>query len=276
MSKRIKICIEKNGLIYNVTSIYLLSDGSFKIDVPYCPYDQGVAMKFPVDYRKRDFYISVNDVVEKFKSTNRPQLTIHASGFVHFSGKGIRSGIYTITGKPKGIGLYSRPLDNPIHSGPTAAVVVWGLDKFEFNSNSGEKIINFREDHFTKRNIQTETDNLTPNTYNLEIFVFPEKMAPGIIKMGNGEVATFQFYNYAEQPGAIFTFPVIRLKNHSSFLGVLPFLTFTNFPFISEYGFQITSPSGLEKSMGSESFFCIKAEYPNFMFPDINETLDYL
>ena len=47
----IRICVEEDGIVYKVTSIHLLKDGSFKGDVPYCNFEEkGVIIKIPVQY----------------------------------------------------------------------------------------------------------------------------------------------------------------------------------------------------------------------------------
>jgi hypothetical protein len=68
-----------------------------------------------------------------FTAENRVKLGYHADGFAQFSseiGGKIISGIDPTTGKPKGLGLRSNPLQTPTWSGPVAAITVWGIDEY--------------------------------------------------------------------------------------------------------------------------------------------------
>ena len=102
-----RICLQEEGVDYKVTSIYLSNDGSFKIDVPYCNIKQdGLIVKVPITSADEE-KIPYDKMIKVVLNSNRPQLSIHASGFVHFSGPGITSGIDPETGKSKGMGLRS-------------------------------------------------------------------------------------------------------------------------------------------------------------------------
>ena len=278
MSKQIRICIEENNIIYKITSIYLLNDGSFKFDVPYCPYDEALVFKHPIKYKPGTSFIKIDSFVQKFKAKNRPQLSIHSSGFVQFSGNNITSGIDK-SGKIKGVGIYTAPLNNPITSGPTLGGSFWGLNKYEVANNLSENDIVIKQDDFIKRIHRDEPigslRNTNFNTYLLEIFVFPEKARNSIWTRNKQEVLTFRFNNYYECPGAIFTFPIIKLINHGSILGIVPFLNNTEFPNKNEFGFNIGGPSGLNKPGQGTKLYMIQLFYPNFL-PEIKEYIDYV
>ena len=258
MTEQIRICIEEKGIIYKVSSIYLLNDGSFKLDVPYCPYDEGFVFKYPIDYSKRKSEIPVSSFSKKFKAQSRPQLSIQASGFIQFSGQGITSGLDEL-GKPKGVGVYSNPLDRPVRSGPTLGATLWGINKYKEAKGLSPKEIILRENDFIKRILRDEPlnspRNTILNTYIIEIFVLTENFGKRIRKTDKGEVLTLDFPQYYECPGAIFTFPIIRLLNHTSFLGILPFIGNTEWPEKSEFGFQIGGPSGPEKIGGTTALY---------------------
>src|SRR3989344_8478038 len=131
----IKIGIKINGKIYRVFSIYLMGDCGFKVDVSsYYKHKKYLIVRSSFDYgggMHKAF------PVQEFFSSNRPQLSIHQSGFVQFSGKKITSGIDSKTGIIKGIGLHSNPLHTPIISGPTFGVQLWGIEE-GFNLSSRE------------------------------------------------------------------------------------------------------------------------------------------
>jgi hypothetical protein len=122
MKDRIRICIKEGKDSYKVTSIYLKSDGSFKLDFPYCEHKEGLLTKLslpPNVYCKKESYVSYEER-ETFLVKNRPQLSVHTSGFVQISGPGIKSGIDQNT---------------QIRTGPTCSVLFWGL------KNGYEKVV---------------------------------------------------------------------------------------------------------------------------------------
>lgn len=280
MSKRIKICIKKDHEIYQTTSLYFMSDGSFKIDVPYCYYDEGLLIKFPVDYSKRDYALPVDETRQKFKAENRPQLSIHASGFVQFSGTKIVSGIDPETGNPKGIGIFCSPLITPIVSGPTMGCLIWGINHYQKIDSINDECLVISDADFINRIYRDAkkrgVERTILNTYTLEFFVFPEEYSKLIFPTSGGEMMTFRFWNYYECPGSIFTFPVVRLKNHSSFLGILPFKTYSGWPSKSAYGFHLGSPSGTDTKNEKGCLYSIVLMYPNNMLTDedIDASLD--
>ena len=131
LNVKMRICLEENGVFYKITSIYLANDGSFKVDIPYCQYSKGLIIKFSPNYGPKYTCITEDKLKQKLSSLNRPQLSIHSSGFVQFSGQGVRSGIDPVTKLAKGVGVYSAPLNFPIESGPTFGVTFWGVKNFE-------------------------------------------------------------------------------------------------------------------------------------------------
>lgn len=279
--KVVRICIKKDNVIYKVTTIILLSDGSFKIDVPYCYYNEGLLVKHKMDYSEKVSWIATSDLSQKFKAEIRPQLSIHASGFVQFSGTGINSGINHETGKAKGIGIFSAPLDTPIASGPTAGCSIWGIEHYLKIKKIDEEHVLFEEKDFINRiykDLPKESeDNSILNSYLFEIFVFPENLADRICKTENGEELTHRFWNYYESPGAIITFPIIRLQNHSSFLGIVPFKVYSGFAQKAKYGFHIGSPSGTDVLGGSPPLKIMRLMYPNDLLEhsEIAESVSY-
>ena len=173
LETRFRICIEHENKIYKITSIYLLADGSFKVDVPYCKHDRGLLQKirFPdKEYSRMRSFVPRNQVQE-FLVKNRPQLSIPSSGFVQFSGPGIKSGFNRATGEPKGLGLWSVPLTRPVRSGPTCGTYVWGISKgFERLETPQNFDIIYKDNEFTQRFFDGDVET---NSYQIEIWVFP-------------------------------------------------------------------------------------------------------
>ncbi len=102
--------------------------------MPYHRAKSGWVGKMPVVYKQiGPASISRDDLVA-FTAGHRVKLSYHQDWFVQFSGEvqgKIISGRDHNTGEPKGIGLMTQPLSNPIHTGASFAVVAWGLDDFE-------------------------------------------------------------------------------------------------------------------------------------------------
>lgn len=247
--KRVRICILKNGVIYKITSLYLLKDGSFKIDVPYCPFEGGVVTKFSPKYGERRQTLLLN---KSFGLTKRPQLSVHASGFVHFSGPGIKSGIDEDTKLAKGAGVYSAPLYNPITSGPTCIILLWGIENFEIIDQLTKEDLVIKEEYINKQFgiiYEDKIENVVLNSYSFHLFVFPETLEEKIFIGKNGEEARVYFPHYYDsgRVGAEFSFSVFRLENINSFLGLIPFKTYTEFPNKIPFGFQMSGPAGTNK-----------------------------
>ncbi len=253
MDNRIRICINDEEINYKVTSIYLLSDGSFKIDVPYCNHEEGVIEKFhlPEDFYGKTTSLVSNEERESFFIKNRPQLSIHASGFVQFSGKGILSGIDKNTGKPKGLALNSNPLSSPISFGPTCSILLWGLSKGYDVANKAESINYIIPGKAFKSRIFDDKEII--HSYQIEIWVFPlnEYYLNAIQTDANGkEFIILKFPNYLLAPGSSFVMGVIRLKNINSFLALLPSRVHVQQSEESDFGFYLSSPSEKIKEGG--------------------------
>jgi hypothetical protein len=263
----IRICLKFAEKVYKISSLYLSSDGSFKLDIPYAPYEKGFLTKITIDYSKNSSMVPVE---QGFTSTNRPQLSVHASGFVQFSGPGIISGIDNETGKAKGLGVFSNPLKNPIRSGPTLGITFWGVTHFEELEIKRKNDIIIKDTQLINR--VTEKKEL--NSFNFELFIFNENFSKYIRDTDEGEVATVSFPQYKHSPGAIFTFPIVRLLNHTSFIGILPFKVNTQFAEESSFGFNFGGPSGTEYpgGIGAISQLCALSEKHIF---DSKNSLNY-
>lgn len=243
---RMRICVREGDIHYKVTSLYLMSDGGFKLDVPYCSHERGAVEKWNIPenaYSKMHFSIPRSEATS-FIVRNRPQLSIHPSGFVQFSGPGITSGIDKETGKHKGLAIQTLPLTTPINTGPTCGVVFWGLkegyattDKFDdLNFVIPKEVFAY---HPTKKGEEA-------NAYHLEFWVFPadEYYERTIRKdpLGN-EYMALRFPNFLPAPNTAFVMRVVRLKSIRCFLALLPRATHTKFAAVSPFGFHLNSPA---------------------------------
>lgn len=243
---RLRICVSEGDVVYKVTSIYLMSDGGFKLDVPYCTHERGLIQKWTLPeeaYSKMRIVVPLSET-GRFLVRNRPQLSIHSSGFVQFSGPGIVSGIDKATGEYKGLGIQAPPLTTPINTGPTCGVVFWGLkDGYEVANKYDEINLIIPSEVFGYHPTATEY----ANAYQLEIWVFPadEYYEKAIRKNpSNGdEYMALRFPNFLPAPNTAFLMRVVRLKGIKCFLALLPRAVHTQFAAKSPFGFHLNSPA---------------------------------
>jgi hypothetical protein len=118
-----------------ITKFASLGNDGFSVLMPYHKSRSGFVGKILFDPMLRGgLSFGPPEDLHMFSATDRVKLSYHGDGFVHFSGeiKGkIISGLDPVTKEPKGVGLKTNPLTNPISSGPTFAVQAWGLDDFD-------------------------------------------------------------------------------------------------------------------------------------------------
>ena len=235
------IVLENKGYFYKISKIIPQGDGSFSVSVPYCKEGEGCVVKAYADYNLHDFKIGEDEMIQKFSINENVKVSMHTSGFVQFSGNGITSGIDSATGKIKGMGLFTSPLDKPIESGPTIGTLVWGLKSGFVQCGEHEKnALLFREHDCYFRFASEENYN----THLIEIFVLPGYLKYQVQTSSTGLNMYKQFFQYREQPGAIFKLRIVYLNNISSFLGILISKTNTQFPEDSSYGFELSTPAG--------------------------------
>ncbi|WP_133992275.1 hypothetical protein [Dinghuibacter silviterrae] len=266
-----RIFAKEDGVTYKVSAIHLLNDGSFKVDVPYCPYEKGAIVKFPVRYADVE-EIHSDSFIKAAISSARPQLSIHASGFVQFSGKGIISGIDSITGEIKGLGLQSKPLNRPVWSGPTFSISCWGLKiGFKIAKDIDEKGIFYDKEMF-KNGLPLEAIQCL-NTLTIEGWVLPfSDLNPEskIFSSDAGEMILASMplgKNIVVRP-----MRVIRLKSIPCIIGLLPSYRFTDFGSRYEFGFILSSP-GEKSSANDGTWYVMHAICPDFgngQYPSLN------
>jgi hypothetical protein len=130
-----------------LTKIVGYGDRGFAVLTPYHRARKGFVGIMPVDYKKvGELHISDDDVV-RFSADEKVKLSYHTDGFAQFSGEvegTIRSGRDPLTGQPKGVGLRTNPLSDPVRSGPSAGIVAWGLDDFDELEADDDTAVIFR------------------------------------------------------------------------------------------------------------------------------------
>lgn len=109
------------------------SSGGFALILPRLIGSQtGRLEKTLVTYENMGTHIETKrDEYEQYSANDIVKFSYHADGFVQFSSttnNKIVSGINP-DGTPKGLGVLSWPLNNPISTGPSMSMTIWGLDK---------------------------------------------------------------------------------------------------------------------------------------------------
>jgi len=118
-SNKTTIVFEKSGHEYKIFKLLYQTDGSYYVTAPYHKEDTAFLYKMEVDYRSTVQQISWNQAVEKMELEDENRclkLSHHPTGFLQFSGSGVRSGLNP-DGSPKGMGiqswLHSKPPRGP-------------------------------------------------------------------------------------------------------------------------------------------------------------------
>lgn len=240
------IGFEENGKLYKVTKIFAYKDGGFGVAVPYHSANKGYLFKAKVDYTKREQLITREEGVE-YTASDKVKLSLHLDGFVQFSGINpgkIVSGRDSQSGKPKGLGIQSQPLTNPIKSGPTFGITIWGLSEFEplLEQELQEKttVVFGEQDYYLRHCTLNDW-----NGYVLEGFVFERKECPYLrfeINHNRPELHYVRPFFQYEIPGTIFCLKAVPPQNPYYFIALMA--SRIKVEFSSGSGFCLSSPSG--------------------------------
>lgn len=235
------IVLFEGDIGYKVSSIIFLSDGGFSVVVPYHNAETGLLLKSPVPCISPGTYIIPREsIIQEFTASNRPKLSIHYDGFCQFSSdlKGtIRSGRDSETGQPKGLGIFTQPLSQPIESGPTFGITVWGMHDYKKwkGAKKGESPIRFHNYYY--RN----ADANTWNSYLIEGYVFPRSKVSPSIKHRNGNYYLKLVHMNFEIPGTVFKWFIVPELHRDYLIGVI--VSRTSIGFSSSSGFCMSGPT---------------------------------
>lgn len=259
------------GAPRKVTKITPYKAGGFGVLLPYHEARRGYLAKTRVDYTKGDLQVG-REEMQEYTASDRVKLSFHPDGFVQFSGENpqkILSGRDAKTGEPKGLGiLLEHPLNQPISSGPTFGISLWGLKDFEeADKKSLATGLVFSEDDFYYR-------HCTPTTWNgyfIECFILPKRYWSAIRKKGSKFVLTVAAPPF-EVGVAALDFAISPLGNQPIILGFMVSRARLKFP--AKSGFAISSPS--DRRQGQAIAYSLMATYPEIEWSDPpKSTLDY-
>jgi hypothetical protein len=227
-----------------IFKIIPLSEGGFALTAPYHAARQGMAMKIP-PMQTGSHEIAGEDMAP-FGASDRVKLSYHIDGFAQFSGEQggtIRSGRDPATGAPKGLGVLTRPLIDPIQSGPSAGCLVWGLDAFEpWRPKASEHQVIFasEEDYFTEPDPGDDDQSTSAAAHSISVFVFPTNLLREALEMGSTPAEiTLRLPMNIYNRDSVFRVKLARGSDVCT-LGLIANRLTVNFPTVS--GFQLSGP----------------------------------
>jgi len=247
--KKSIVCIREGDKIYKILSLVASKkDGSISLFFNYCIEKRALIVRHKHKYKPGPQLIDKSKITDEFEIEftvdETAKLSLHESGFVQLSGKGIISGIDLETGRPKGVGVFSNSLKTPVSSGPTCGFVCWGLDKgFELlkEQKSGIQYLILESNDFTEREIEPNKDL---NSYILEFFIFPKEANEYVYEYLDKPYINHIINNYIHKPGILLAHPVLDLKFFEGVIALLPCVSWTGFADEIKCGYSLGSPGG--------------------------------
>ena len=204
-----------------ITKIVGLNGDGFSVMAPYHKARSGALFKLPVDPKHAltagVWFVPGVDLVS-FTVEDRAKLSYHTDGFVQFSSENpgkIISGRDPASGEPKGLGVLSHPLTQPIWTGPSATVTAWGLDDFEL-ADDRKNLIVFEPDEIYYRAC-TRDQKIA---FEVEVYPFPVNVVPPVRFRNGHPVMDTTVHGLNGAIAAVVSMKVIHLPEERVFLGV--------------------------------------------------------
>lgn len=176
-----------------IFKILPISDGGLSVTVPYHNARAGCMLKMPLTETQTGAFNVDAGAMVNFSASDHVKLSYHSDGFVQFSSErhgSILSGRNRESGEPRGLGLISHPLSEPIQTGPSIGCSIWGLSDFSFwKPRKGEAALQFSipTDYYDEPETQHEAGfGAASDGYAFSIFVFPTNVLENAV----GPVAT--------------------------------------------------------------------------------------
>lgn len=268
--KKTVVAIGEGAVRRKAFKVLSLSDGGFALTAPYHQARSGSMQKVPFNQKiTGSSEVSASQDVP-FHASDRVKLTYHVDGFVQFSGAGsakILSGRDPDTGEPRGLGLFTRPLTQPVQSGPSVGCSIWGFHDFDaWSPRASEGVVLFEaaEDFYFEPD-NPAGDNPRVRGYHISAFVFPAK----VLEEAVGQIDTEDEISL-RLPMNIYnrdTFFRVKLVRISADIVLGMIAEQRMFGLGSSSGFQLSGPSD-----GTYNMF---AFYPALPLRDSGRDLDY-
>ena len=260
-----------------ITKIVSLEDGGFSIFAPYHSAKTGYLLKLQSSLAPGPQKHDRKDNVEEFSASDLVKLSIHADGFTQFSSVNAGNIISgrDPNGRPRGLALFTEPLNVIDENQPIFSLTVWGLSDFAtFGSVSGAEDILFDQNQiFTQ-----PTHEHRAGAYLLEGFLIPAIRRAAVLRRSDGIWLPHTLKNYIPKPGKKARLGVIDFGNPEYFIGLL--VTRKKHGFPSDSGYSLASPGEVVGRDGQYPIVrCIYATYPEIDWspsgPQPTRSLDY-
>lgn len=263
------ICVIDGGEVpRKITKVVPYRDGGFALMAPYHSEKRGVLIKMDVDYSQHLQFVNRAEMVE-YTADDRVRRSYHADGFAQFSGE--REGRIVSgrdeQGQPKGIGVLTNAMDNPIRTGPNCGIQFWGLEDFRPLGPGNRRTLVIGQGDFIYR----LCDESSARAYNIEFFIFSFAHFGQHCRTDENGIFLPLWHAGYEGGGRMFEYRVVPLSlGGPYFLGALPFRVPSDFG--SASGFVLGGPG---EATASQIKAVIQAVYPPPPHIEPGQSLDY-
>ena len=262
---------DDTGTVRKVTKLVFYRQGGFAVLAPYHRERRGVAVRMPVDYSQVGHLQVPRSEMVEFTAEDRVKLSLHADGFAQFSGENpgrTISGRDPDTGIPRGIGIVGQPFENPVLTGPTFGVTLWGLGEFEvLREADGNALVFSDEDFYFGLGAGPDA-----NAVSIEGFLFPAAYWQAVRRRGGQYVMSLPHRNFMA-PDATFDWIVVPLAGQPVIIGLRALRVHVEFNSVS--GYQLAGPGGYAALNFTRAKYVILAMYPPPMDDPPVATLTY-
>lgn len=236
----------EENLKHKIAKIIFTKEGGFSL-IPSHPDTNGLVAKNIVEYNYTGMKIypfTSKDPI--YNVSSNVKLTIHYDGFTQFSSvnqdKKIVSGKMKYSGLAKGVGISIPSLKNPIKTGPTCNIAVWGLEKYKIENNTKKNNMIFFPD--SSLIFENCNQNTWKGSYCFNIFLFEKSFYEKYLDEEHGKLFLVNIAkNYLPKPNSLMKFRIINNKKVDYLIGIIGMKILTDFKF--ESGYSISGPSDL-------------------------------
>ena len=221
MARKYYISLEEDGKIYNLFVLGYDAAGGFFIKDLSLHKGRYFVTKMRLQLKGYGIQTIPVDPKNEWITNFKPKLIHHIDGLVQISETGIRSGLYKLTGQPKGVANRNVTLFND--GGPVWGFVCWGLSKFPRNKSKDLILFDTSTIHIDPHLRKIEIDDKQHSAHIFEAFYLPIG-ALRLVNLANG-VIKFQHPNFGIIPLKYIPPP----KNSPGFIALGHRLTITGF-----------------------------------------------
>ncbi|MCX6728567.1 MAG: hypothetical protein NTV39_02260 [Candidatus Saccharibacteria bacterium] len=251
---RITIYDSSSKKYYNLFKLLPYKNGGFGVLLPIYDNTQfGRLGILDVGYGDDGEVSSMELTNQQYRASDIVKFSYHPDGFVQFSSATnykIVSGV-SVDGKPKGLGIQSWPLSNPISSGPSMTMSLWGIDrlkevelrkvdnKYVFETAKASSYQSYKPKNGENR------------LFGFNIFIVPESIKGQIFEVNGREYAHLVIgagkfpFNYQKSRELI---RVVRIPGQDYYLGI-SYFCIKAFANKFGFGYNFCGPSDGKRSI---------------------------